>query len=176
MYNFEVGDYVKYKDREYQRMGVVVKIDDDVVSVFFRYPDFQTSAIYGKLLTKATTEEYAEYVDEEEDKIARKLINPTLYAYDNDEKSFDQALEEIIDGFSEAFWIEDEPLKLKSNFGMTFDGNDIGMYILNKPTMDTRNLVLGGHEEWQKALKQAYIDMALDTGDIEWFKELTKGD
>ena len=192
MYNFKVGDYVKYRDRLYPRMGVVVKIeeDDDVVSVFFRYPDFQTMAIRGTLLTKAGTEEYAEYVDNEEDKIARKLMNPMLYKHDDDEKSFEQALDEIINGYNEVtwtdppeelkdakpFWVEDEPLKLKENFGVTFNGMDMSMYILNKPTMEYKPVTLGGHKKWQDALKKVYIDMALDTGDIEWFKELTKDD
>lgn len=168
MYNFEVGDYVKYKDREYQRMGVVVKIDDDVVSVFFRYPDFQTSAIYGKLLTKATTEEYAEYVDEEEDKIARKLINPALYNFDDDMRSFDQALDEILNATEESLWFyEDVTFTKQHNYAKE---------ILAKPIVDTRHQVLGGHKEWQSALKQAFIDMALDTQDWEWLKELTKGE
>lgn len=194
MYNFKVGDYVKYRDRLYPRMGVVVKIeeDDDVVSVFFRYPDFQTMAIRGSLLTKAGTEEYAEYVDNEEDKIARKLMNPMLYEYDNDEKSFEQALEELINGHNEVtwteppeelkdakpFWVEDEPMTIKppKKSSVYYDGQDISMFILHKPTMEYKPLVLGGHKKWLDALKYQYIEMALATGDKEWFDELMKDD
>ena len=171
MYNFEVGDYVKYRDRLYPRMGVVVKIeeDDDVVSVFFRYPDSQTKDVYGTLLTKATLEEYAEYVDDEEDKIARKLMNPALYNFDADEKSFDQALDEILDSLDEACWFTESEVNATARYREVKE-------ILSRPYVDNRQVVLGGHEEWQEALKQAYIDMALDTQDWEWLKELTKGE
>ena len=161
---FRVHDYVKYAGLDNSHIGKVVKVEQGYVDVFFKYPKPVTKSIATCLLEVVPIEEYSNYLYEQKYCTGNAII-------DSKPEDLNISIEQWIS--DPIFGCTHETVKPTDlSFNMV-DGDSyltIGFdtsYIYTRPEFKQ-------HKEWKKALKQVYIEMALQTGDEDWFNELTK--
>lgn len=149
-----VGDYVKFKNGQKTHMGVIVKIDEKVVTVFVKYPYQYTMDTFGYLLEKVPFSVYSDYLD--------GIYNTGNYVIDhstNNEKSIEQQIESYFDGDysmcnNDSIWGQEVIAAKLDNKEEVYD--DI-VFLDKKERED---------------LNKLYIELALLTGDEEWFRQL----
>lgn len=174
----KVGNYVKFNSATEFQYGIVTKIEnDETVEVFFKYPRVYSMFVRKNLLEKITELEYCEAVG-----IPYEITgNKTIDNVKDNTKSIEQQIDDMFytpdgDGWApydddtvnayfekENLFIEEFTRELQQLCKSVIKMPD-GEYVEDTPKLDAK---------WEEALKEAYIDMALATGDEEWFKKLT---
>lgn len=167
-YFFEVGEYVSYIDNNNEvKMGVVTKIEGEVITVFFKYPERYTMDIYEWALDPVTLDEYLGYEKYHKEQELFVIENPVIEKLANEDKSIEQLIDELMEDTEMMKALEvDLSRMLQEQRKERID------YVYTSPMFTVPTF--GNHPEWREALKQQYIEMALATGDREWFMELTK--
>lgn len=153
LFNVHVGDHVKLKGSD--TMGVVVKIEGGIVSVFVKHPKMYTMDTYEHLLEVVSYSEYIEYLNNK----------PTgNYVIDHAENNGISIEQQIMDMYYEgdiSAWMQ--PIYWETNEFELKSENEKEQYD------DVTFLNAEEHED----LNKMYIELALLTGDKEWFNELT---
>lgn len=151
-----VGDYVKLIGCN-SHMGVVTKINGNIVSVFVKHPQQYTMDTYDHLVELVSTTEYERYLNNKP--TGNYVID---HAKDNGKSIEQQLMDMYYEGDVSAwmqpiFWEESEKF-----WNLTEEDF--------KPVVDDEtNLSVKEQED----LKKMYIELALLTNDEEWFNELT---
>ena len=148
-----VGDHVKLIGCK-SHMGVVTKISGNIITVFVKHPQQYTMDTFDHLVELVSISEYEEYLNN------KPTGNYIIDHAENNGKSIEQ---QVMDMYYEGdisawmnpiIWENDEKiLKKEEDF---------------KPDDETNLSV----KDW-KDLNEMYIELALLTGDENWFNELT---
>lgn len=160
----KVGQHVIIADTGH--VGTITKIENELsVEVFVTTPKVYSIFVRKHLVQPITDEEYREFTD-----IPYTTNNYAINHVKDDTRSIEQQIDDIYCCPDGDGWAGIEELLFgECNTKLP------NPYILTKPqyknTDDDKTYLT---KDMQNDLKQMYIELALATGDKEWFMELTK--
>lgn len=159
----QVGQRVRIADTGH--VGIITKIENEqCVEVFVTKPKIYSLFVRNHLVEPITEVEYCEATD-----IPYTTTNYAINHVKDNTHSIEQQIDDIFCCPDGDGWAGVEEALFGDNIKLP------DPYILTKPQYkntddDTTYLTKGMKED----LKQMYIELALATGDKEWFIELTK--